>query len=320
MRMAIIGAGSIAGKMADTINALEGVEAYAIASRDYERAVEFAGKNGFEKAYGSYEEMLCDEKVELVYIATPHSHHYQHAKLSLEHNKHVLCEKAFTVNASQAQELVALAEEKKLLLAEAIWTRYMPSRNMISDIIERGEIGTPYSLIANLGYKIVGKERIIRPELAGGALLDLGVYLMHFAGMFFGTQVERIVASAAMTETGVDAQDSITLHYEGGRTAFLQSSTFTNLDRSGMIYGTKGYLKVQNVNNPEKITVYNEIHQEMAAYYPPEQLTGFEYQVLACKDAIEKGKTECDAIPHQEIVRIMSQMDEVRRQIGYEIP
>lgn len=136
------------------------IELYAVASRNYDRAREFAKQWKLEKAYGSYEEMLEDETIELVYVASPHSHHYQHAKMCLEHGKNVLLEKAFTVNARQAEELIKLAEEKGLLLAEAMWTRYMPSRKMIDNIIASGVIGEPFSLTANLGYAMAQKKRL----------------------------------------------------------------------------------------------------------------------------------------------------------------
>ena len=135
MKLGILGAGGIASTMAKTVAGMKDVEAYAVAARDLERARVFAQKYEVKKAYGSYEEMLADDEVELVYIATPHSHHYLHAKMCLEAGKHVLCEKAFTVNAEQAQKLFDLAKEKKLLITEAIWTRYMPSRKLINDII-----------------------------------------------------------------------------------------------------------------------------------------------------------------------------------------
>ena len=153
MKMAIMGAGAIANKMAATITKMEKVEAYAIAARDKERAEIFAGQYGFARAYGSYEEMLEDPQVDLVYIATPHSHHYKCVKMCLEADKNVLCEKSFTVNAEQARELFSVAHEKKLFLTEAIWTRYMPSRKMINDIINSGVIGEVTSLPRNLGYE-----------------------------------------------------------------------------------------------------------------------------------------------------------------------
>ena len=176
MKFAILAPGKIANSMAKAVSGIEKIERYAVASRDQERADIFAKKWGFEKAYGSYEAMVEDPQVELVYVASPHSHHYEHAKLCLEHGKHVLVEKAFTVNAQQAEELIRLSREKHLLLAEAIWTRYMPSRNMINEILASGVLGKVTSLTANLGYILPHVERMQNPELAGGALLDLGVY------------------------------------------------------------------------------------------------------------------------------------------------
>jgi len=319
MRMAIIGAGSIAEKMSDTIKGLENVEAYAIAARDYERAAEFAKKHGFTEAYGSYIDMLRDDKVDLVYIATPHSHHYDHVKLCLEYNKNVLCEKSFTVNAVQAEELFQIAESRGLLLTEAIWTRYMPSRKMIDDVIASGVIGTPTSLVANLGYNISQKERLMTPKLAGGALLDLGIYLLHFASMVFGKEVETITSAASITESGVDGTDSITMIFRDGKMAVMHSSMLANLDRRAVIFGTKGYLNIQNLNNPEKLTVYDENHKEISVYYPPKQITGYEYEVLACLKAIENSTVECEEMPHAETIRIMKMMDEIRAQWGYEI-
>ena len=140
MKIAILGAGRIAVHMAETLAGMDDVEAYAVGARELERAEAFAEKYGFTKAYGSYEEMLADKEIDLVYIATPHSHHYKHAKMCLEAGKNVLCEKSFTVNADQARALFKLAEEKNLLITEAIWTRYMPSRKIIQDIVESGVI------------------------------------------------------------------------------------------------------------------------------------------------------------------------------------
>ena len=200
MKLGILGAGGIASTMAKTVAGMKDVEAYAVAARDLERARVFAQKYEVKKAYGSYEEMLADDEVELVYIATPHSHHYLHAKMCLEAGKHVLCEKAFTVNAEQAQKLFDLAKEKKLLITEAIWTRYMPSRKLINDIIESGVIGEVTAVTANLSYTVSHVERIRKPELAGGALLDVGVYPINFASMVLGDKVKDVKATAIRME------------------------------------------------------------------------------------------------------------------------
>ena len=154
MKIGILGAGHIAGTLANTMNLMAEVELYAVASRSLEKAQGFANQYGVQKAYGSYKEMVEDPKVELVYIATPHSHHYEHMKLCIEHGKHVLCEKSFTMNSRQAEEVRKMAQEKGVLAAEAIWTRYMPSRKMINDLVESGMIGKVSMLTANLCYVI----------------------------------------------------------------------------------------------------------------------------------------------------------------------
>lgn len=319
IKMAILGAGAIANKMAATITKMDEVEAYAIAARDLDRAQAFAEAYGFTKAYGSYEEMLADEAVDLVYVAVPHSHHYKMTKLCLEAGKHVLCEKAFMVNAEQARDVLALAKSKKLLLTEAIWTRYMPSRKIIDDIIARGEIGEVTSLTANLGYELSQIKRIWDPTLAGGALLDVGVYLVNFARMVFGEDMTS-VSSYAVFKDGVDMIDSIVMTFEGGKTATMQCNVNAVLNRTGCIFGTKGYLEITNINNPEEIKVYNEEYQAVRTYAVPEQITGYEYEVEACVRAIESGSLECPQMPHAETIQVMEIMDGIRKSWGYEIP
>ena len=319
MKLGILGAGGIASTMAKTVAGMKGVEAYAVAARDLERARVFAQKYEVKKAYGSYEEMLADDEVELVYIATPHSHHYLHAKMCLEAGKNVLCEKAFTVNAEQAQKLFDLAKEKKLLITEAIWTRYMPSRKMINDIIESGVIGEVTAVTANLSYTVSHVERIRKPELAGGALLDVGVYPINFASMVLGDKVKDVKATAIF-QNGVDILDSIAMVFEGDRMATIQCGAREISDRMGSIFGTRGYMQVQNINNPEKITVFDTEHKEVASYVVPEQISGYEYEVESCMEAIQEGKLECPEMPHAETIRIMKIMDDIRKSWNYEIP
>ena len=181
MKVAIIGAGTIATKMARTIAVLEDTESYAIASRSLDKAQAFADKWGVKKAYGSYEEMLADDAVDLVYVALPHSHHHEWTIKALRAGKHVLCEKPLAVNARQAQEMIALAESKNLLLAEAIWTRYLPSAKIIAEVIASGGIGEIMTISVNVGDRNDTNERLLKPELAGGCLLDLTVYALNFS-------------------------------------------------------------------------------------------------------------------------------------------
>lgn len=317
--VAILGAGNIARQMAKTLRLMKArgdkVELYAVGSRDKARAEAFAQAEGFAKAYGSYEELLRDDGVDLVYIATPHSHHGEQIEQCVTHGKAVLCEKAFTATAAQAERALALAKEKGVLVTEAIWTRYVPMRRMLDELLASGAIGTPRVLTANLGYTIYGKERIRRPELAGGALLDVGVYVLNFAAMVFGTQVERMESSVRLMDTGVDMQESITLHYPDGRMAELMATAACNTSRRCWIYGDQGCAEVDNVNNPRRITLYanaNDPASVTRVIDAPPQLTGYEYEVLACLRALETGALECPEMPHAETLRIMRWMDTLR--------
>lgn len=320
MKIGILGAGNIAGTLAATMGRMPEAECYAVAARDLSRAEAFGKKYGFQKAYGSYEELVCDEQVELVYIATPHSHHYEHMKLCITHGKPVLCEKAFTMNSVQAKEIAALAQEKGVYAAEAIWTRYMPSRQLINEAIDSGILGKVSMLTANLSYDIDGKERIIRPELAGGALLDVGVYALNFALMHFGNQIAKIESSVIKTQTGVDGMETITLSYQDGRMASLTAGIYGRSDRKGIVYGEKGYLVVENINNPQAIRIYDSDDQLIKEYEVPEQITGYEYEIRECIEQIRKGGKESISMPLQTSVEVMEMMDGLRKQWGIRYP
>ena len=320
MNIGIIGAGNIAAWMAKTIGPMPEAASFAVASRDLKKASAFAEEYGFQKAYGSYEELVNDPDVDIVYIATPHSHHFEHAKLCIEHGKHVLCEKAFTMNAAQAEELFTLAEKKSVLITEAIWTRYMPSRKVINDLLAEGIIGEVRTLTANLCYRICQNERLIRPELAGGALLDVGIYPLNFALMHFGDDFQNISSTVLMTETGVDGQECITLTYPDGRFAVLTAGMYGESDRHGVFYGSKGYMVVDNINNPLAIDICGPDHQVMRHIDLPEQITGYEYEVLEMIDCIQKGEKECPSMPHEETLRVLRIMDGLREDWGLVYP
>mgnify|MGYP005761997851 CR=1 FL=1 len=320
LRVGILSTGNIAATMAETVSCMKEAEVYAVASRSLEKAEAFAERFQIEKAYGSYEEMAADENVDLVYVASPMSEHYENVKMLISHGRNILCEKAFALNEEQAREMLMLAEKKGVLLAEAMWVRYMPMWNTIREVLHSGIIGEPMTVTANLCYLIGNVPRLIRPELGGGALLDVGVYTLNFASMIFGNQIEKMVSTAVMTDTGVDAQNSLTLIYPGGKMAILNSSLRVLSDRQGIIYGTKGMAVVENCNNFEKLTVYGPDREILAVYDRPEQITGYEYEVLACKEAIEKGETECRQMPHKETLEIMTLMDAARRQWGMKYP
>ena len=319
-KVGILGAGSIAHAMATTLERMEGAEPYAVASRSYDKACGFAGQHNIARAYGSYEEMLDDPEVDLVYVATPHSHHYLHAHMCIEHGKPVLCEKAFTANLRQAEALLKFAHEKKVFITEAIWTRYMPFTKIINAMVNDGTIGRPMTLTAHLSYAIADKERIRKPELAGGALLDIGLYNLNFALMAFGTDISDICSTTIKSEEGVDFQDSITLKYADGKMAALQCNVFCAGDRLGIVSGDKGYFIVDNINNPQRADVYSADHRRVRTVCCPPQITGYEYEVQACIDALEHGTLECEDMPHAETLRVMGMLDSLRKEWGVHYP
>lgn len=319
-KVGIIGAGWIAEKMAEALAPLEDYCVYAIASRSIEKATEFAGRWNIPKAYGSYGEMVADNDVDLVYIATPHSHHYPHAMLALNAGKPVLVEKAFTANAAEAEELIETARSKGLFITEAIWTRYMPLSHKVKEIMESGIIGKPRVITATLCYMMEFKERILRPDLCGGALLDLGVYALNFARMYFGTDITRTVSNCHMGPTGIDLQECISLSYADGKMANLQAGTLCLNDRQGIINGTEGYIRVDNINCPEVVEVYRN-YELVARYVKPEDMVnGYEYQVIEARRCIEAGLPESPMMPHQETLDIMKQMDGLRKEWGVVYP
>ena len=320
MKLALLGPGRIAGTVTQALVAIPEIECYAVASRNLERAEAFAGKFGFQKAYGSYEEMLSDPEVELVYITTPHALHYEQILLCLEYGKNVICEKAFTINAEQAKKVFAKAKEKGLYVAEAIWTRYMPSRKLINDIVASGIIGKVNTLTANLSYNIAYKERIMEPALAGGALLDIGIYGLNFALMHFGSDIERMESTVKLTETGVDAMETVTIFYKDGRMAVLTHSIYCRSDRKGIIHGETGYLVVENINNPQSVSVYDAGDNLLEFHKVPQQISGYEYEFQEAVRCIREGKTEAESMPMETTVQVMEIMDSLRKTWGVVYP
>ncbi len=316
MKVGIMGCGGIAEVMAQTLNQMPEVECYAVASRSIDKAVKFQEKYHFNKAYGSYEELVNDGEVELVYIATPHSHHYENMLMCIAAKKAILCEKAFCVNTSQATEVLALAKKENVLVAEAIWTRYMPSRNQVIELIESGIIGRVSMVSANLCYPIQHIDRIVNPQLAGGSLLDVGVYPINFAAMVLGYDIKQIFAHATYTPTKVDKAVTMTFVYEDDRVASLYCGMEGISDRAGCITGEKGYIQVTNINNISKIEVFSLEAQCIKSIDVNHAISGYEYQVLACKEALSHGRIECPQMPHKEIIQITEIMDEIRRQIN----
>lgn len=320
MKVGIIGTGWIAEKAAITLNGLQECEAYAVGSRSIETAQAFAAKWNIPKAYGSYKELLEDPDVDLVYVGTPHSHHYDVTRDALLAGKPCLVEKAFMANARQAEEIINLAHERKVFLAEAIWTRYQPAVGIVRSIIDSGRIGQPRLITATLGYSMGNKLRIMRPELCGGALLDLGVYVINFVRMFTNVAIKQIDGHCVKSDTGMDLTNAITIILEDGILANVQSSASCVGDNIGVIAGTEGNIIIDNVNNPQQITVNGPDRTYVETIRVPQQITGYEYQFLACRQALLDGRLEPLEMPHAEVLYVMQLMDGLRQKWDVRYP
>ncbi|MBQ7027785.1 MAG: Gfo/Idh/MocA family oxidoreductase [Ruminococcus sp.] len=319
MNIGILGTGSIAEKMSATINKMNNAHLYAVASRTAEKAKSFSERYYIENYYATYEELVKDKNIDLVYIATPHSRHYEDCMMCLENGKNVLCEKAFTANAKQAEKVFEYAKSHNVFVSEAIWTRFMPMRFVLDDIIKTGVIGEISSLTANIGYNLLNKERVQKPELAGGALLDIGIYTINFALMTFGNDIAEIKSTCIKNKYGVDIIDNILITFNDNKTALLHNNTTANTDKLGVIYGTNGRIEFNNINNCESIKVILN-NGEIQNYETPPQISGYEYEVEASLNAIKAGKIETDFMPHYETLQVMKIMDNLRNEWGIKYP
>lgn len=343
LKFGILGCGYIADLMAKAVKTLEernmGVELYAVASRNKEKAQSFGEQFGARQCYGSYEELAADKDVNLIYIATPHSHHYEHAKLCIDAGKNLLVEKAFCANAKQSTEIIAMAHDKGVLLCEAMWTRFLPAVQTVRQWIADGRIGEVQGVEADFSQPLTHVERLVNPALAGGALLDLGIYSLTFADLFlneegcrgndgvvgvncanYGAPIASIDARCIKTETGVDATDWISITYKNGRKALLKASIASPWHNEGTIYGTKGYIRVVNLNNMEELQVYDAAGNMVESVKPECICNCYEYEVLACRDAMTKGATECPEMTHYKTMEMMELMDNLRDRFGVSYP
>ena len=320
MRVGIIGTGWIAEKAAITLGGMENCQAYAVGSRTQQKADAFAARWNIPKAYGTYSALIADPDVDLVYVGTPHSHHFDVTREAIIAGKPVLVEKAFMANHRQAREIVDLARSANVFLAEAIWTRYQPAVNIVRSLIAKGKIGSPRLITATLGYSMGDKPRIMRPELCGGALLDLGVYALNFVRMFCDAPILDIRSQCVKSQTGMDLTNAISITLEGGILANLQSSACCVGDNIGVIAGTEGNIIIDNINNPQRIRLNGPDRTFLEDIHVPGQITGYEYQFAACRRHILDGKTEPDEMPLDETLYIMRLMDGLRREWGVRYP
>lgn len=322
MKWGILATGTIAAKFAGTLvqmkNAGEDAKGCACASRSLEKAKAFAEKYEIEKAYGSYEEMLQDPEVEIVYIATPNNMHYDNIKACLLAGKHVLCEKPFTVTKEEAEEVMALAKEKGLFLMEGIWTYHLPAMKKMQELIQDGIIGEVVYARSDYGFVARGarRERKFKSELAGGALLDIGIY--NLALMRMAMNKENAIAFTSthrLNEYGTDDFSVIQLEYSKGRNATITTCIGIDMARSAVIYGSKGSITMNDFQFCDSIKVKVDGEEEVIYDYPI-QMGGFEYEIREAQNCVAQGKTESETVPHQETMALLESMLDIRASWG----
>ncbi|WP_127128190.1 Gfo/Idh/MocA family protein [Georgenia sp. SYP-B2076] len=325
LRWGILGAGGIAGRFAREVPSRSRQQIVAVASRDQQRADAFAATHGIGRAYGSYESLVGDPYLDVIYVATPHSFHHRHALLALAAGKHVLVEKAFTRNVAEAREVFDTARERGLFAMEAMWTRFLPHMVALRAVVESGALGEILAVGADHGQRLDTVERLLAPDLAGGALLDLGVYPLSFAHSLLGAPA-TVHAAGSLTDVGVDSHEAVTLTYESSRAiAVSTSNMWARSATTASVVGTDARIDVAGPFFQPTTFVLSPIHGEPWQWPPTAEGQavdpgGFEYQAAEVARAVSEGRQESATMPWQATLEVMATMDEVRRQLGVVYP
>ncbi|MFE4835026.1 Gfo/Idh/MocA family protein [Arthrobacter sp. NPDC056691] len=317
IRWGILGTGFIAGLQTQDL-ADHGFTVQAVGSRTLESSKSFSEQFGIPTAHGSYEALAADPDVDVVYIATPHTFHHAHALLALNAGKHVLVEKPFTINAREAQDIVALAEAKGLVVLEAMWSRFLPHMVRLREIIAEGSLGQIRKVTASHNQNLPKDpaHRLNDPALGGGALLDLGVYPVSFVLDVLGAPAS-IRASAATTATGVDRQTAAIFDYPDGQQALVDCALDTASNNRAAIIGTEGWIDIEPTwYNPTPFTRFDNAGNVLERFDQPVTGRGMQYQAAEMERLIRDGHTAGTVLPPAESVAVMAAMDEIRRQIG----
>jgi predicted dehydrogenase len=322
IRWGILGSGSIAAKFATDLQLLADHRVVAVGSRHQQTAADFAARFEAPHAHGSYDELCADPDVDVIYVATPHPFHARHALLALRAGKHVLVEKPFAINAVEAADVIATAREQRLFCMEAMWTRFSPHMRKIRELLDSGVLGELRTVIADHGQRFLPPDltsRLYAAELGGGALLDLGIYPVSFASFVLGAPA-RVTAVGDLTETGVDAQTSVLLQYDGGRHAVLTTTLGAQTPTTASITGTEGWVEIERVwYQPSAFSVHLE-SGEAQRFSEPRVGNGLRYQADEVGRCLRDGLLDSDVMPLDETLSIMTTMDEIRRQIGLRYP
>jgi predicted dehydrogenase len=320
IRWGILGTGGIAARFADGLKALPDAELIAVGSRAKRTADAFADRFDIAHRHASYDALAHDDAVDAIYVATPHPFHREHSILCLRAGKAVLCEKPFTINASEAQEVIDVARHEGRFLMEAMWSRFLPSITKVRELLQDGAIGDLRLASAEFGFRVPlnPKHRLFDLQLGGGALLDVGVYAVSFASMVFGPPT-RIVSMAHLGDTGVDEQSAMILGYDEGQLFMGHAAVRTNTPQEASLIGTEGWI---HIHPPwwrsDAITLNASGKEEVLQL--PFQGNGYNYEAAEVAACLRSGRLESAVMPLEESLQIMRTLDQIRGQWGLRYP
>ena len=319
---AILGCGKIARKFANDLKLLPNARLYAAASRSLENAQSFASELGFEKAFGSYEEMANDPEVDVVYIATPHSHHFEHALLCLNHRKAVLCEKAFAINSKEVGLMIEAARRNNTFLMEAFWTRFQPSFLKVLEIIHSGELGALKMVRSDFAFNAEynPEKRLYNVDLGGGSLLDIGIYPIFMSLMALGKPSE-IKTMARFCPTGAEESVMMSFGYPGGEIASLVSSFASHSSTQTEFSFENGFIRLnRRFYTPTSLTYWKNWEEEQTINFEKGEGSGYELEAAHVMECLDAGKTESEWMPLSFSSDLMEIMDWVRKDAGIIFP
>ncbi len=321
IRWGILGLGTIAKAFVTGLRVVTDAEVVAVGSRSLEKAQAFAADYHVPRAHGSYAALVADPDVDVIYIATPHPMHLGDVELCLNAGKAVLCEKPMAVNCKQVERMVSLARTNKIFLMEAMWTRFLPMMVHIRKWLADGAIGEARQVSADFGFRGAWEPqgRLLNPDYAGGALLDVGIYPIAFAAMVFGSQPHYIGGCAHIGKTGVDEQAVMALGFSGGGQASLRCAIQTQSPQNARIDGTAGSIVIHNEFwKATKATLFAQGKEETVEL--PFLANGYEYEAMEVGRCIRAGLTESPTMPLSESLALMDILDRLRKQWGLTYP
>ncbi len=321
LRIGVLGPGRIVSRVMKDFDRARGVCLTAVASRSIERAQEAAGRYGAKYAFGSYEEMAACDEVDMVYVATPHPFHCEQAIQMMEHGKHVLCEKPISISGEQTERMIRCAREKNVFLMEAMWSRFFPATRRYMQLVRSGAIGKishVYGVFSS-SCPVDEESRLFRPALAGGALLDIGVYPLMAATMLLGYQPEEVQGLCTLASTGVDGRMAVQMRYPDGATAQMMTSLDAAAPSHLFIYGTEGYMEVEDFWHPTRFSVSRASGERIAYSFPLEN-EGFHYEFEHAAECIQKGLNESPVMTWEESLAVSRMTERLRHDAGVFYP